>query len=126
MAESVKEQKLVELTLRSGKSYIGFALNSGITIYGRPDGGSDIVLIPVKSGYRDTNTRRLEITTDYISIIQQLNQQGLANKEDFRVVIPMSEIISARIFYNEVYERFQQSASQSTQNLTTVKGNHDQ
>ena len=39
--------------------------------------------------------------------------EGLLNLdyEDFRIVIPMSEIVSARIFDPDVYELFQQEES---------------
>ena len=47
-AKSIDDQRLIELSLRSGKSYIGFALESGITRQGE----SDIALIPMASGYR--------------------------------------------------------------------------
>ena len=51
IAESIERQVDVELSLRSGKSYVGLALNSGLGTRGE----SDISLIPMASGYR---TRR--------------------------------------------------------------------
>ena len=48
IAKSIDDQRLIELSLRSGNSYIGFALESGITRQGE----SDIALIPMASGYR--------------------------------------------------------------------------
>ena len=107
ISESIEEQKLVEISLRSGKSYIGFALESGITRQGE----SDIALIPTASGYRNKDTQELEITNHYAPVVQESLQSSSIAPDlvlrDFQVVLPMSEIISARVFDPEVYERFQ-------------------
>lgn len=119
LAESTERQVFVELTLRSGKSYIGLALNSGLQAHNE----SDIALIPLASGYRDPDSQELEITTYYAAVIDewleeleeenerpdqpQETEKRLENLEDFRIVIPMSEIVSARLFDLDVYERFQ-------------------
>lgn len=107
IAESLERKKLVELSLKSGKSYIGFALKSEMTNRNE----SDVALIPIASGYRDKDTQELEITTNYAPVIQacledESDASDLIN-EDFRVVIPRSEIVSARLFLPEAYHRFQ-------------------
>lgn len=86
------------------------ALVSGIASHGE----SDIALIPVASGYRKEDTHELEITTNYAPVLWEfLEKHGASGLvyEDFRVVIPMSEIVSARIFDPDVYELFQQEGS---------------
>ena len=90
---------LVELSLRSGKSYIGFALQSGIAISGE----SDISMIPMASGYRNKDTQEPEITTHYAPVIEGSE----LDYTDFQVIIPKSEIVSARLFDPELYQRFQ-------------------
>ena len=109
ISESLDRQKPVELTLKNGKSYIGFALGRKIAAIGE----SDISLIPIKSGYRDKDTHELVLTTDYISTIRMcLDDDSMIPDlrfEDFRIAIPMSEVRSVRIFHPEVYERFQQT-----------------
>ncbi len=103
IAESIEEAKLVEISLRSGKSYIGFALVSGI----ERSGESDVTLIPMASGYRNNETRELEITTNYAPVIRESIQESSdIVYEDFRIVIPRSEIVSARIFDSTAYKRF--------------------
>ena len=103
ISKSIRQQKLIEISLRSGKSYIGFARESGITSQGE----SDIALIPMASGYRDKDTQELKITTDYARVIQESLKEPPETSNlvytDFQVVIPMSEIISARIFNFRVY-----------------------
>ena len=108
ISESIESEKFVELSLRSGKSYIGLALESGIATHGEPD----IALIPIASGYRSEETHKLQITTNHAAIFEEfLSESSDMVYEDFRIVIPMSEIVSARIFDPEVYERFQQEES---------------
>ena len=65
LAESMKRQVHVELSLRSGKSYIGLALKTGLGV----NSESDIAIIPMLSGYRRQDTHELEITTDYAPVI---------------------------------------------------------
>ena len=104
IAEPIEDQKLVEMSLRSGKSYIGFAIESGIARHGE----ADVSVIPMASGYRERDTQELRITTNYAPVIQQsLRQSSNIAVEDFRIIIPISEIVSVRIFLPEVYKLFQ-------------------
>ena len=101
--ENNESGKLVELSLRSGKSYIGFVFESGIARHGE----SDVALLPMASGYRKEDTRELEITTDYAPVLwKSLEESPRLVYEDFRIVIPMSEVVTARIFDPDVYELF--------------------
>ncbi len=100
--QAIVQGQSVELSLHSGKSYVGYALKSRLAT----QSDVDIELVPVASGYRKSETRELNITTHYSSIILESDIKDFI---DFRVVVPMSEIASARLFDREVYERFQQS-----------------
>lgn len=108
VAESIRDQKLVEISLKNRKVYIGLALKSGI----ESQGEGDIELVPMASGYRDMDKQELVITTNYAPVIWKIleGSSGLTY-EDFRVVIPMAEIMSARIFLPDAYELFQQRES---------------
>lgn len=109
IAESLDRGKLIEFSLRSGKSYIGFALGSKMTRRWE----SEVAIIPVASGYRDKDTQELRITTDYSPVMNELLESEPESfdpiNEDFRVVLPRTEIISARLFLPEAYERFQKT-----------------
>ena len=115
IAESIERQVDVELSLRSGKSYVGLALNSGLGTRGE----SDISLIPMASGYRDKETHTLEFTTLYASIIDQWLEKDEDSErdaqtqektaEDFRIIIPKSEVVSVRLFDPDAYQLFQNS-----------------
>ena len=103
LSQSIKEQKFVELSLKSRKSYIGLILGSEITRYGEPD----IALLPLASGFRDKDTLELEITTNYAPAIEQSLEASDLQYEDFQIVIPRDEVISARVFYPDAYDLFQ-------------------
>ena len=109
IAESLDRSKPIELSLRNGKSYVGFALRSGMTRHGE----SDVALIPTASGYRDKDSQELKITNNYERVILKYFELDPENSdvlvEDFRIVIPMSEIVSARIFLPEAYRLFQRA-----------------
>lgn len=111
ISDSRTRRKPIEVSLRNGKFYIGFvnsfSVESGVI---RRD-ESDVALIPILSGYRDNDTKELRITTDYAPVIQEWlreNQSGSSGR-DFRVVLPISEIISARIFHPDAVPLFRQA-----------------
>ena len=111
IAESLERGMLVEISLRNRKSYVGFAIGSRIISRGE----SDVEVVPLASGYRDKDTQELKFTSNYAPFIQTriVHGSGTYNfkREDLRVVIPTSEIVSARIFIPEVYQRFQDKQS---------------
>ena len=103
--ESYEREIPVELSLRSRKSYIGFALRHKPTVE-----DSDIALILIASGYRSKDTYELKVTTNYAPAISEyVNSSELSDQDikDFRIVIPRAEIMSARLFYPDLYKRFQ-------------------
>ena len=105
IAEAIRDTKLIEISLKTGKSYIGFPV--GNTISRWPE--ADLTLLPVSSGYRNRDTQDLVITTHYAPAMQAHFAEPPADRwdlADFRVVIPRSEIVSARIFDPEFHRRF--------------------
>ena len=114
IAESIGRGKLVEVSLRSGKSYIGFALWSRVTRHPY----SHVSIFPVSSGYRDQDTRELKVTTQYAPVVWR-HIQGMRDSEvaefdpinDLRVIIPRSEIVSARLFDPDLHDRFREAAN---------------
>ena len=98
MQEAVdsKGSQLVQISTQGGKCYIGFALESGVAAAGEPD----IAITPIASGYRDSETRELRIVRNYLPALQS-SDLGLA---EFRVVIPLGEIASARRFDPDAYD----------------------
>ena len=109
ISRAFEQSKLIELSLKNRKSYIGVVLQSNITKRGQ----SDVILVPLASGYRSEDTLQLHITTDYVPIIYEMidNNPDEIPKilRDFNVVLPRSEVCSARIFDPEAYRLFQRS-----------------
>ena len=97
--ESIDREEMVEITLKSRKSYIGIALKGRMLNISEPD----ISIVPIASGYRNRETLELEITTNNASMIGD----SYRDFHDFRVVIPKSEIVSVRLVDPELYRRFQ-------------------
>lgn len=89
-------RQLVEVSTKGSKCYIGFALTSGVAAGGE----ADVAIVPVASGYRDSETRELRITVNYLPALQQSDLEIA----EFRVVIPLSEVASARRFDPDAYE----------------------
>ncbi|MYA18648.1 MAG: hypothetical protein F4Z28_18750 [Gammaproteobacteria bacterium] len=92
------EAVLVELVMESGKAYIGFPINTGIGTLGE----SDVSIIPLMSGYRRPNNKRLKITVYYQEPLRKAGRDGLL---DFLVALPKDRIVSARRFDLDVYEQ---------------------
>ena len=104
------EDLMVEMTLSSGKVYVGWVLG-GTAIRDR----KYVEIMPVVSGYREKETRKVWFTTKYANVLAA----DSVNPADFRVVVPISEISSARPFIMDVYERFQSA------HRATVTGNDE-
>ena len=90
LAEAIDHTLPVALVLESRKVHIGFALNNGME---SPDGEFDIALIPLISGYQKPDTLVWEFTTYYPQQMRESQSSMLRS-----IVIPRSQIVSARIF----------------------------
>lgn len=106
-----QEESLIELSLHSRKTYIGLVPESGIGTVS--DSDADVVLIPMLSGYRKEDTLELVITTNYVGVMLAYPEENLGRDlRGFQVVIPLSEVVSARMFDLDVYQAFQQRPSE--------------
>ena len=92
------DDKLVEVTLVSGKVYAGWVLGS-TAIRDR----KYVEVMPIASGYRSDETLMVRFTTNYAQVLE-LDE---IDWDDHRVVIPISEIRTARPFDMDIYKRFQ-------------------
>ena len=120
--EALGRASLLEVTLSSGKVYVGFVLDRW-TLSGE---NACVSLVPVLSGYRDKSTFQLRITTNYTPVLKQLraalakekdgedrteveDKFGHLSVKDLQVVIPSREIATARLFDLNVYDFFLKS-----------------
>ena len=106
--ERMAEDAPVELTLRSGKAYVGWILNASVAEPQR----KFVELLPLASGFRTDETHELRFTTNYAAVLPPLRDEtGFAEASAFRVVLPVSEIRSARPFDFATYFRFQKTGT---------------
>lgn len=105
LASSSDEQVQVEITLRSGKSYIGYVVQSPFAIHGK----ADVEILPTASGYRKPDTQELRLTTHYADILNLFNDASSSvnlSPEHFRIALHMSEVISVRLFDPIIYDLY--------------------
>ena len=104
--QALEETRHVAVTLKNGKVYIGFVVRSFDPSYDR----KYIVVLPTISGYRDSEKHSLTLTTDYTAVYQQLIEEDESRLtrgvDDFQIVVPVSEILSANLFDWVAFERF--------------------
>ena len=102
LMDAARDQFGIEISLRNRKTYVGVVLKCPAERVGEPA----VELIPTHSGYRDEDTLELNLGTNYRFVIDEyLNEDW--TPEDFRIVIPFSDITSARPFDFEVFESFE-------------------
>lgn len=93
----------LSVTLKNEKVYIGWPVWT-------PEPRTslqDVRIQPAVSGYRDHQTKRLTLTTQYISAYEQIDRGDLPiEPEDFQIVFPLDEIRSANYFSLEVDQGF--------------------
>lgn len=135
LRRALGQARLILLTLRGSKVYVGHVqrlFNPAFPL-------EHIALVPIKSGYRRAEDRRVVFTTYYGAVLRQLRQDmrkmeeelkksqpsltereirkkvaasELGRRADFELIIPCSEIETAS-FYDEAIEEayFKQAAS---------------
>lgn len=108
MRDCNKRDKMMEITLKNRKVYVGLPVSSP-----GPRLSTDqfIRILPFMSGYRDEESLQTRYSTHYDWASEPQNERyytnvlGL-NSGDFAVTIARREIVSAKIFDEEVYVRF--------------------
>ncbi|WP_312312225.1 hypothetical protein [Empedobacter brevis] len=102
IAERIKKGDFAQFSLKNGKVYIGFCTGTPI-----PGMNNFIKVIPFYSGYRNKETHNIEITTEYVEVIDNLLKEddydkilllGISFKKD--------EILSFSIYHPEIFKKF--------------------
>ena len=97
--QAILQGRFVEISLASGKSYVGSPI---LGTFGHRDDG-DVAIIPVASGYRNNETQALVMTTNYAPTIDGLTGHEL---ENLKIAFPMRDVVSARLFDRALYVSF--------------------
>lgn len=98
--DAMRERGLVEVSLETGKSYVAFVQK---VVIGQPH-DSDVVLVPMLSGYRHRDTRDLHLTIHYAPILDRERTVGMTG--DLPVGVALSRIVSVRPFDLAVWREF--------------------
>ena len=100
--EACKTREVVEVSLQGGKTYIGYFYESTIRKYGTTSG--ELVLIPLFSGYRNSDDQTLHLTTNYVRLL--LGSASFGRWDDaFKVVAPRSTVRWVRPFNMSLFPR---------------------
>lgn len=94
-------KQMVMLSMADRKVYVGMIISMGEpTETEGPD--NEILIIPIRSGYRDKDTLKVEFTTFYKDFYDQQTQSGLP---DFplTLVLRQKDIVSATEFSDSAY-----------------------
>lgn len=103
------ETKPVSLSLKSGKTYVGFVTYTIFTVNPVFPIRS-VKILPLVSGYREKETLRVRFTTDYSHVYNRI-RSGDPNLnhltvDDFEVVIPTEQIQTANVFDAVAYRDY--------------------
>ncbi|MDR0787289.1 MAG: hypothetical protein LBG44_05430 [Gemmatimonadota bacterium] len=114
LESSALESRQILVSLKSGKVYVGWA----ITNFNPSSERKFIQLLPLSSGFRSLERHEVVFTTDYARVYLQMVEEDSSQLEEefeeafkktlnnFRLVIPVTEISSANFFDPEAYDRF--------------------
>ena len=105
ISDALRNQLPIEISLRSRKLYIGFVTGQNATRHS----DTAVSLFPLYSGHRDEDNLNLTIDIDYGHTLRRFFDAEWEHwsPNDFRIVIPVGEIVSARQFDTDVYRAFQ-------------------
>ncbi len=95
--------RMMEVTLKNRKVYAGYPATTSTK-------GDFISIFPLKSGHRTEDTLEVRYDTDYewLNTPEAVSYLGSMDLklENFEVVVSKEEIISARIFDDDIWNEF--------------------
>ncbi len=96
---------LKESNNKFNKVYVGYILRIS-----KPLLTQQIEIVPIVSGYRKSETKKVQFTTPYFSTYRKLStDHGFDfTEEETAVILPKEKIISVSRFYPIVYQEFQE------------------
>ncbi|MBC6399475.1 MAG: hypothetical protein GDA51_05740 [Ekhidna sp.] len=99
LLDAFEEDKMVSITLKSNKVYVGWSI-----YIDEPDQNKKeyIQVVPTFSGYRDTDTKELYLTTEYPLI----DSDPQRTNKDFIITIRRDEVVSINFFDIQLYDKF--------------------
>lgn len=99
VTEAIGTGKYVEISLDTGKVYIGHIVESGIGVRSQ----FDLMIVPVISGYRASDSNDLKITQFYDRAISDFVAKG-QDWHEFRIGMSLSRVVLVRFFDPRLYQ----------------------
>ena len=108
--EAFDQSLMIEVTLNSGKVYIGSPLCE------MPFDSEDLNLFVFFSGYRENATKELIVSKEYANEFKSILDAGEDRTDQmllskFNVIVPTKDIASARFFDEEIFEKLNSADS---------------
>lgn len=104
-AEAFIKKEMMQITLRNNKVYVGY-----IKKLAPPTQANQLTILPVISGYREAETKKINFITEYLSIYQKYIGTGQITAIDdmeMQILILRDEIITVNKFHTDVFDSFQ-------------------
>lgn len=112
---SAEEGVLIQVTLKNGKVYIGFC-----EIIPIPQKTNFLTLTPMLSGYRESESKKIVITTDYFEVVTKyiaaLDAKETNVTLNTDIIIKQDEILTAGIYEQEIFDMFNMKAENTDAN----------
>lgn len=105
---SIKRSLPVCLSMEDGKVYVGFVIRT----FDPVSEVKEIRILPLISGYKKRNTKKIVFTTFYDEIYQKIEDEKIGNHlnhleiGDFEKVLPFAKIDCINLFDIEAYNEF--------------------
>ena len=93
ITEAIGTGRYVEISMDTGRVYIGHIVESGIGMSSQ----FDFMIVPLFSGHRDRETNELKLTQSYSRAIDEINAQG-KRREELRICMALSRVVLVRFF----------------------------
>lgn len=110
-AEAFLEKHMLQITLRNNKVYVGY-----IQKLAPPTQANQLTILPVISGYRESETKKINFITEYLSVYQEYIGTGQITAIDdleMQILVLRDEIITVNKFHTQIFDSFQGNTSTS-------------
>jgi len=99
---SARTGELMQITLKNNKVYIGFT-----DIIPVPKETNYLKITPVLSGYRESESKTLKITTEYFEVLDlYTSEESDFDIYDIDISIKQDEILTANVYDQKVFDMF--------------------
>ncbi|MBR8828832.1 MAG: hypothetical protein DSM107014_13175 [Gomphosphaeria aponina SAG 52.96 = DSM 107014] len=109
LLEAQRDDKLIAITLKNRKVYVGYVINAKLS-YGAYFDNQPVYLqiLPVLSGYREESDFKMNLPINYESVWgnEDKMKETMLTKNDFIVLIQENEIVSVSKFDHITHVRF--------------------